>query len=269
MTDWVIKVLLYGKMTEPKSIPTAGLDEDLIMDLPYLGFLLQNGRENLLVDTGTSESLIVDGQCCGHPTEGGSSFVIRELKRENLAPEDITMVIYTHLHYDHVGNCGLFTRAKHIVQKDEWKEFLNPLPVTRFNGYYNQSAIPILENLDLYLIDNDINLTDGIRLLKTPGHTSGSQSIAVRTARGEYYITGDTFNFYQSAFPHLAEMTGMNGKTMKITPAPKGFGPAIPSALIYNFYAWYDSVAKLKALAKAPEFIIPGHEPSLVGKTFP
>ena len=269
MANWVIKVLLYGKMTEPKSIPTAGLDEDLVMDLPYLGFLLQNGKENLLVDTGISESLIVDGKCWGYPTEGGSSFVKRELARANLTPEDISVVIYTHLHYDHVGNCGLFKKAKHIVQKDEWRELLDPLPVAKFRGDYNQSAIPTLENLDLFLVDNDIQLTEGIRLLKTPGHTSGSQSVAVMTARGEYYVTGDTFNFKQNAFPYLTEMTGMDGETMKVTPAPDGFGPAIPSSLIHNFYAWYDSVAKLKALAKAPEFLIPAHEPSLVGKVFP
>ena len=269
MADWVIKVLLFGKITIAKSVLTQGLDEDLIMDVPHLGFLLQNGKENLLVDTGTSESLIVDGKVWGCPTEGGRSFIKRELAREKLTPEDISVVIYTHLHFDHAGNCGLFTKAKHIVQKDEWKEFLNPPPIAKFRGDFDQSIIPTLENLDLYLVDNDVNLTEGIQLLKTPGHTSGSQAVAVRTARGEYYITGDTFNFKQNAFPYLTEMAGMDGKTMKITPAPKGFGPAIPSSLIHNFYAWYDSVAKLKALAKAPDFLLPAHEPSLAGKVFP
>ncbi len=94
------------------------------------------------------------------------------------------------------------------------------------------------------------------------------EEIKAQGRQALYYITGDTFNFKQNAFPHLAEMTGINGKIMKITPAPTGYGPAIPSSLIHDLYAWYDSAAKLKALAKAPEFIIPGHEPSLVGKTF-
>jgi glyoxylase-like metal-dependent hydrolase (beta-lactamase superfamily II) len=240
-----------------------------VVDLPFLGFLLQSGQENILVDTGIAEDFIVDGQAWGCPTEGGNPFVERALAKWNLTPDDISTVIYTHLHFDHAGNCGLFSRARHIAQKDEWREILDPPPIARFRGDYDRRVIPELERFYLYLINGDMQLTEGIRLLKTPGHTSGSQAIAVSTTGGEYYITGDTFNFKHNAFPHLAEMTGMDGKTMKITPAPEGFGPAIPSSLIHDFYAWYDSVAMLKAMAKTPEFLIFAHEPSLVGKVFP
>ena len=269
MASWVIKVLLYGKITCEKSILTQGLDEDLVIDIPHLGFLLQNGQENLLVDTGTSGSLIVDGKVWGYPVEGGASSVEKELAKHGITPQDISAVVYTHLHFDHAGNCSLFTKAKHMVQKDEWQELLSPPPIARFRGDFDQSVISMMEDLDLFLIDGDVELTAGIQLLKTPGHTSGSQAVAVGTDGGDYYITGDTFNFYQSAFPHLTEMTGMDGKKMKITPAPEGFGPAIPSSLIHNFYAWYDSVAKLKALARTPELLLPAHEPSLAGRVFP
>ena len=269
MTNWTIKVLGYGKLTVPKSVATPNLDVDLIIDYPQLGFLLQNGQENVLVDTGMSENSIVDGKAWGAPAEGGSSLVKRELAKANLTPQDISLVIYTHLHLDHAGNCGLFQKAKHIAQKDEWKELLDPPPCAKFSGDYNQNIIPILEKLDFFAIDNDIQIADGIKLLKTPGHTSGSQAVAVKTIGGEYYISGDNFNLKQNVSPYLTEMTTIDGKTIKITPAPAGFGPAIPTALIHNLYAWYDSVAKVKGLAKSPDFILPGHEPSLVGKTFP
>jgi glyoxylase-like metal-dependent hydrolase (beta-lactamase superfamily II) len=269
MRNWTIKVLLFGNMTEPKSVVTAGFDEDVIITFPFLGFLLQNGRENILVDTGISADSIVDGKVCGFPCEGGKSFVERELAREKITPEDISIVIYTHLHLDHNGNCDLFPKAKHIVQKAEWKEFLDPLPATKFGGVYDQRLIKTMENLNLIRIDGDLNLTEGIGLIKTPGHTLGSQTFAVMTTKGEYYITGDIFNFKHNAFPSMHEMMGMDGRIIKITPAPKGLGPAIPSSFIQDLYTWYDSVAKVQALVKNPESLITSHEPSIVGKVFP
>ena len=52
MRLWEIKVLCYGKITTPKGAATPGLDPELVLDNPYLGFLLQNGRRNILVDSG-------------------------------------------------------------------------------------------------------------------------------------------------------------------------------------------------------------------------
>ena len=46
---WKIYSLYYGKITVPKGVMTAGLDPDLMIDIPYTGFLLQNGEENILV----------------------------------------------------------------------------------------------------------------------------------------------------------------------------------------------------------------------------
>lgn len=59
---WQIKVLSYGKITVPKSGLTPNLDPDLTIDFPYLGFLFQQGKRNLLVDTGISDSFIINGK---------------------------------------------------------------------------------------------------------------------------------------------------------------------------------------------------------------
>ena len=49
---WKIYSLYYGKINVPKGVMTAGLDPDLMIDIPYTGFLLQNGEENILVAWG-------------------------------------------------------------------------------------------------------------------------------------------------------------------------------------------------------------------------
>ena len=80
MNNWTIKALYYGKITVKKGALAAGLDPDLTLDVPYTGYLLQNGRQNIVVDTGIHEDHIVDGKAWGGcPAEGGSRFVLEAL----------------------------------------------------------------------------------------------------------------------------------------------------------------------------------------------
>jgi glyoxylase-like metal-dependent hydrolase (beta-lactamase superfamily II) len=67
---------------------------------PHIGFLLENGKKRILVDTGISERYIVNGRSWGgYAAKGGSQFVISALAKEGLRPDDIDVVLYTHLHH--------------------------------------------------------------------------------------------------------------------------------------------------------------------------
>lgn len=268
MSDtWKIKVLYLGKITGPKGIATPGLDNDVFFDAPYLSFLLKNKGRKILVDTGISEKFIIDGKAWGAlPAEGGSAFLLEALKKEDTAPEEIEAVIYTHLHNDHSANCSLFKNSRVIVQRDEWLNLLNPLPVQNLKKDYDLDLVSELRGVNLIKIDGDIEYTPGIRLIKTPGHSMGSQSIAVKTEKGVVVLCGDNFLIYCNAFPHLDKMTDLQGREVKVTPAPPVYGPALPPGIVYNYFAWYESVDKIRATAEKnePGYIIPGHEPSLL-----
>lgn len=264
---WEIKVLYYGKITAPKGFASPGLDPDLVVDAPYLGFLLQNGYRNVLVDTGISEKFIVDGKAwAGFPAEGGLEFLQNAIAGAGLSPEDIDTVIFTHLHNDHAANADIFTKARLIFQKDEWKTMLDPLPVMKLRKDYDPGLIEDLKALNCLKVDGDFELTEGIRIIKTPGHTPGSQSIAVRTENGVKVIVGDHWIHLFNAFSKQEELIDMYGKKHQITPAPDIHGGFIANSLIYNYYDWYDSSYKIKAVMEAdrPEFCLPGHEPSLL-----
>ena len=56
MNKWEIKVLYYGKISATKGVLTPRLDDDVNIEGPYLGFLLQNGKRNVLVDSGNRGS---------------------------------------------------------------------------------------------------------------------------------------------------------------------------------------------------------------------
>ena len=270
MKEWRIKVLYLGRITAPISLLwPAGmppLQEDLPLDAPYLGFLLQDGERNILVDTGISEKFFIDGKAWGAlPAEGGRDFLVSALAGEGLKPEDVDCLVYTHLHNDHAANCELFTNATLIFQKDEWINLLSPLPVQQIRRDYDPDVIDEIRRMKRLAIDGDFELTEGIRLLKTPGHTLGGQSIAVNTKKGTVVLIGDLCLVNFMAFPDIPEIVDMQGKSHPLPQAPPVFGPAIPHGLIYNAYDFYDSIQKVKAAASkdAPGYIIPGHEPSL------
>ncbi len=132
MSTWEIKVLYYGKITCPKSALTPGLDPGLTVDWPYLGFLLQRGKRNILVDTGISDSFIIDGKAWGGwPADAGRAYLEKSLAGARVDPLDIDTILFTHLHNDHAANSTMFKKARLIFQKDEWTTLLDPLPVRR------------------------------------------------------------------------------------------------------------------------------------------
>ena len=200
------------------------------------------------------------------PAEGGSEFLIKALAEEGLSPADIDTVIYTHLHNDHAGSGRLFTNATFVFQKAEWQNLLDPLPVQSIRGDYDPDVIDALSGKRILRIAGDLQLEEGIRLIKTPGHSLGSQSIAVNTEQGTVVLVGDLCLFNFMMFPGTREIMDMEGNLFPIPPAPPIFGPALPHSLIYDFYTYYDSIHKVKATAEkdAPGYIICGHEPSLV-----
>lgn len=268
MNNWEIKVLYLGKITLPKAGITPGFDPDLIIAIPYLGFLLKKGERKVLVDSGIKSNYIINGKAWGgYAAEGGQEYLLAALDKEGVKPGEIDTVIYTHLHNDHAAYCSFFQNARIVVQKDEWLNLLDPLPAQNIRGDYDPSLIPELRSMKhLLKIDGDVELPGGIKLYKTPGHSAGSQSIGVETKDGLKIIVGDHLHMNCMAFPEQKELMDMDGKIHKITPAPAVYGPTIPSSLIYDYYSYYDSTAKLKAYAPKwePGFIICGHEPSLM-----
>ncbi len=272
MKEWEIKVLYYGKISAnlsyiwPPMNPPLGTD--VALSAPYLGFLLKTRDRVILVDTGINEKFIVDGKAWGAlPAEGGSMFVKEALKKEGLAPGDIETVVMTHLHNDHAGNCALFTNARLICQRDEWTNLLSPYPQQLVRKDYDQDIIPELKQMRLVQVDGDYSIDDGVDLYKVPGgHSLGSQVVAVKTKKGFVVLMGDISLFYFMAFPKTTELVDMEGKGHEIPAASPLYGPAVPHPVIYDLFAFYDGISKIRALAgrDEPGYLIPGHEPSLV-----
>jgi len=165
------------------------------------------------------------------------------LAKLGLKPEDIDIVIVTHLHTDHIDLAYLYKNAKFIVQKKELEYAMNPHPIDAH--HYDK---PTFENLNFEVIDGTKEIIPGVNVFLSPGHTPGGQSVAIDTTAGKAIITGfcctlDTFE--QS---ELAKQ--------------RGWEVTIP--LIHlDACANYDSVLDVKSKA---DIILATHENTYVGK---
>lgn len=266
---WKIIPMFFGWIEGPKSLLTQGLDLDLVFKIPYLGYYLTNGKTNVLVDNGINSKYIVNGRAwAGLPAEGGEKWLKEAFDKIPVNYSEIDYVIYTHLHNDHAGNSHLFPDAIHVFQDEEWKELLDPLPSMKIRGDYDQAVIATLKEMHCEKVVGDTDYLDGIRLILTPGHTSGSQCIIVNTQDGHYLLTGDTVHIRHIAYGYLKKLKLIDGSEVSVTPAPKEWNQIAPSTLVYDHYAWYKSIYKIRSTFKNPEFVLTGHGPYVVNKTY-
>lgn len=198
--------------------------------IPIYSFLIRGGDRNILVDTGLEQFVV--------PEHVGREYGLeimefeQALQSHGLSPEDIDIVIHTHLHNDHCENDYKCVNAAIVVQKAEYDFFLNPHPLD--HRYYPD----LLDGLDVQLVEGDVTLMDGIDLIFSPGHTPGGQSVAVRTTGGQALITGFCCN--ASNFPET--------------------GPAVAPGVHTDALAAYDSANRIRQQA---DILIPLHDLSI------
>jgi N-acyl homoserine lactone hydrolase len=109
------------------------------------------------------------------------------LKGAGYRPGDISIVINTHLHFDHCGWNSAFKKARFIAQRSELEYAKNPHKFQR-DGYYK----PFFEGLPFELVEGDHEVTEDVKIVFTPGHTPGHQSIVVSWKGKNYIFCGDT-----------------------------------------------------------------------------
>jgi N-acyl homoserine lactone hydrolase len=110
--------------------------------------------------------------------------LLHRLSQLELAPADIDYVINTHLHFDHAGNNDLLGAATFFVQREQY-EVAKDNP-SYPNQYWNLPA------LSYELLDGEQELFSGVRVLPTPGHTPGHQSVQLSLAEtGSVILCGD------------------------------------------------------------------------------
>lgn len=180
--SYKVKPLVLGTIEGDRSGFTYMAFAGQPIKLEVVAFLIEGAPKKILVDTGSYAELMKKYW----PGKGVDFQTLEEaLAKEGLVPDDIEIIIQTHLHHDHCGYHKLFKNAEVIVQKAEWEFAMNPHPLHK--QYYPKE---LMEGWTKKLIEGDVELYPGIDIIHTPGHTPGTQSVIVETSKGKVVIAG-------------------------------------------------------------------------------
>jgi N-acyl homoserine lactone hydrolase len=144
---------------------------------PVHGFVVMHPKGCILVDTGVGgpEQVLTDWRVVNRSAA-------EALGEHDLAPQDVALVVNTHLHFDHCGQNAVFPHAPFYVQRLELERA-------------REHARALADWFDFAgarfeLLDGDAEVAPGVRVVATPGHTVGHQSVVV-AGDGEEVLIGD------------------------------------------------------------------------------
>lgn len=175
--------------TSPDNIPS-----------PFISVLLQKENKKILVDSGigfAEKPVIVRGNAVVFKGN-----LQRLLVEENIKKDDITDVIITHFHPDHIG--GIFSEEEKLnfpnaqfhMHEDEWNYWHSSQSDNQPDQfkYFIAKNITKLKGLNLHLIKGDlIDLLPGITAIKADGHTPGQISIHIHSENDHLLYISDAF----------------------------------------------------------------------------
>jgi N-acyl homoserine lactone hydrolase len=175
------------------------------IQIPVTCYLIDTGEHLIMVDTGMADAERASkyhhdarkGDCLDSPD------AVRKL---GFDPADVDICIFTHLHWDHTCNMKRFTKARYIVNAVEVPWAYNPLPL--WYRSYESPALGIeapFVGCHFELVEGEAEIVPGVSVFPTPGHTPGSQSVAVQTRLGTAVLVGDAIFTYRNFEPRLEE----------------------------------------------------------------
>jgi glyoxylase-like metal-dependent hydrolase (beta-lactamase superfamily II) len=185
----VVPKVLWEKCCQP--------DEQNRISLGLNCLLIRTGRKNILVDTGLGDK---------EDAEFQEMFAVERiptlrdsLKMQGLQPEDIHMVVNTHLHFDHAGGNTVrengaivptFPRAKYFVQRGEYEDAARANERTRAS-YRRENFTPVAHVDQWEFMDGETELVPGVSVVVTEGHTRHHQSIKIESEGQIAFYLGD------------------------------------------------------------------------------
>lgn len=249
---WIIKALTLGMLRNSnKLLYLYGTGMEGKFTVPLLAYLLTDSEtgEKIMVDTGGPVEEIGQRK---HPpvgyTQSEEQSIESALGYNSEQFENISLVIMTHLHWDHSSNINKFTGADILLQKDELDYALNPLPI--HSGLYENTGVlkpAWIESRSRFnVINGDQTIRKGISVVKVPGHTPGSQGIIVEGIEKNYFLAGDTIPLYDNWY---------------------GVGPMrhVPNGIHHSLVDFYRSFEKIEELNAE---VIPSHDLKVCNKVF-
>jgi glyoxylase-like metal-dependent hydrolase (beta-lactamase superfamily II) len=237
--EYSIEAIRYA--TSP-DVPVAELvvngPKDQKVDIAMVVWLIRGGGHTILFDSGfhrdtfTKEFPMKDYL---RPDEA--------VKTAGVKPEDVTDIVISHAHWDHMGGIDLFPKATVWIQRDEYRYYTGDAWQKGGNhGGIDPDDVQMLVKLNTehrvrFVDGDDVEIFPGIRAYTGSRHTYASQYLCV-AGNPTYVLASDNAYFYLNLSAHLASAT---------------FGDADHAANIAQ-------QKRMIELAGSPDRVVPGHD---------
>ena len=174
-------------------------DENNLIRAACVAAVIRHGGRVIVCETGIGTKL--DEKLARRYGVWEPEALLGSLARLGVRPEEVDLVVTTHLHWDHSGGLtrrrpdgGLeltFPRARHVVQRSEWEFALDP-DVRSGAAYMQDDLLPVAEAGLLELVEGEAEVVPGLFVRQTGGHTPGHQLVVVRASSDlACALTGD------------------------------------------------------------------------------
>ena len=245
MTPWEVYAVKYADRNARRRADSFIFDDNHNAPhaMDYFIWLLRRDDEVILVDTGYDSD---EAASRARPIRLDP---VAALAPFGIAPEDVTKIIVTHLHYDHAGGLHLFPNATLHLQAAEMAFATGPCMChdtlrMPFTADHVCEAIKRLYAGKVTFYDGEAQVADGVLVHCIGGHSRGLQCVRVFTKSGWMVLASDAAHFYENVFARK------------------------PFPIVVDLQDMLDGFETLHRLASSPNLIIPGHDP-LVRDYFP
>lgn len=179
---------------------TTNRDHLVPMNLNCL--LVRSEGAVIVVDTGLGDKLGEKAQRQWN-LEFPEGTLLTNLAKHGVGPEDVDIVLDTHLHSDHCGGntrldggevVAAFPNAEYWVQRLEWADAMHPDERTR-STYLVDNYAPIWEAGQFRFLHGDAQVTGEVRCVVTPGHTRGHQCVILEGSERPVLYVADLATF--------------------------------------------------------------------------
>ena len=176
---------MFGVIPKPMWEKRTTPDSRNRIPLAARPLLVRGGGRTILIDAGIGDKMSAKD----HDIYAFDRVVNLDtsLALAGVSPEDIDVVIATHLHFDHAGGFTVmvdgrpqprFPNARHVIRRGEWEDATHPNERNRAS-YLADNYVPLLDAGLVDFIEQDAEVVPGIRVLRTGGHTMHHQIVRI------------------------------------------------------------------------------------------
>jgi glyoxylase-like metal-dependent hydrolase (beta-lactamase superfamily II) len=241
---YTIEAIRYGTV---KDFPVKGLvtgaDPSRRMDIAMVFWLIQGGGHNILFDSGFYRPQFFRDWAIADYRKPSEA-----VRAAGLAPEDITDIVISHMHWDHADGMDLFPKAHIWIQRDEYSYYTGEAWQHKdTHGGIDADDVAALVKANVagrvsFVKGDDREILPGIRCYIGGKHTWQSQYISVPAKDGTVVLASDNVYLYENLDKHVPIAETLDAKS--------------------NLAAQ----DRMRTLASKPGFIIPGHDPAIFGR---